>query len=405
MDIALKKTDKSEICLVTPWPPQHSGIADYSYSLAVALVGSGCKVTVVTNSHDPVQLEGCDIKSVNSESELMKILDGTVLPIFQLGNHPEFHGYMLNAIECMGADCLIELHDVALHHLIMGLTGDRSRNSVYSNWLQKSYGLEVSSQFENNNSFSFDDLASVDILTYPCSDQIVSECAGVIVHSQFAKDVLINAGVSTPIWVVDLCEATDVLLSEKRISVNGELKIGIFGGVQANRKIDAVIEAVSSLSLDALSKISLDIYGSVDLDCQYIVENLKDSEFCKKIKFHGRVSENEFRKAFSSIDLCISLRSPSVGETSAVVSRALAVGLPTVVSNTGWYAELPHFVPKINNSNIKSELALLLERLILDSDLYSKVRKLSIEHARSLGGMRTLVDDLVSIRLGVMALN
>ena len=40
-------------------------------------------------------------------------------------------------------------------------------------------------------------------------------------------------------------------------------------------------------------------------------------------------------------DVHVSLRSPTMGETSGTAIRALALGKPLVVSDVGWFAELP----------------------------------------------------------------
>ena len=40
-------------------------------------------------------------------------------------------------------------------------------------------------------------------------------------------------------------------------------------------------------------------------------------------------------------DAVVSLRSPTMGETSGVAVRALSLGKPLVVSASGWFAELP----------------------------------------------------------------
>jgi hypothetical protein len=40
-------------------------------------------------------------------------------------------------------------------------------------------------------------------------------------------------------------------------------------------------------------------------------------------------------------DICVSLRAPTMGETSGSVIRALVLGKPLVVSEVGWFAELP----------------------------------------------------------------
>ncbi len=40
-------------------------------------------------------------------------------------------------------------------------------------------------------------------------------------------------------------------------------------------------------------------------------------------------------------DVCVSLRHPTMGETSGIAVRALSAGRPLVVNDVGWFAELP----------------------------------------------------------------
>ena len=43
----------------------------------------------------------------------------------------------------------------------------------------------------------------------------------------------------------------------------------------------------------------------------------------------------------AACDICVNLRSPTMGETSGSVIRQLSLGKPVVVSDVGWFAELP----------------------------------------------------------------
>ena len=56
------------------------------------------------------------------------------------------------------------------------------------------------------------------------------------------------------------------------------------------------------------------------------------------------VSEERLWALLSAFDVSVSLRAPTMGETSAMALRALAVGRPLVVSDLGWFAELPDAV-------------------------------------------------------------
>jgi hypothetical protein len=43
----------------------------------------------------------------------------------------------------------------------------------------------------------------------------------------------------------------------------------------------------------------------------------------------------------AGVDVCVNLRHPTMGETSGSVIRSLSLGKPLVVSEVGWFAELP----------------------------------------------------------------
>src|SRR5207249_5665113 len=55
----------------------------------------------------------------------------------------------------------------------------------------------------------------------------------------------------------------------------------------------------------------------------------------------GYVDEQRLWSLMAACDACISLRAPTMGETSGSVIRALSLGRPLVVSDLGWFSELP----------------------------------------------------------------
>src|SRR5439155_6282687 len=53
------------------------------------------------------------------------------------------------------------------------------------------------------------------------------------------------------------------------------------------------------------------------------------------------VAEERLWSLIDRVDALVSLRSPTMGETSAMVIRALTLGKPVIVSDVGWFLELP----------------------------------------------------------------
>src|SRR5205823_5207886 len=55
----------------------------------------------------------------------------------------------------------------------------------------------------------------------------------------------------------------------------------------------------------------------------------------------GYVPEERLWSLMAACDVLVNLRSPTMGETSGAVIRGLALGKPMLVSDVGWFAELP----------------------------------------------------------------
>ena len=87
----------------------------------------------------------------------------------------------------------------------------------------------------------------------------------------------------------------------------------------------------------------------------------------------------------AACDVIVSLRAPSMGETSAAALQALALGKPLVVSELGWFAELPRDVARhipVGGPEIEV-LAEALEELTGDEDLRRTMGAAAVEYVRS----------------------
>jgi glycosyltransferase involved in cell wall biosynthesis len=96
----------------------------------------------------------------------------------------------------------------------------------------------------------------------------------------------------------------------------------------------------------------------------------------------------------AACDVCVSLRAPTMGETSGSAIRALSLGRPLVVSDLGWFAELPDdAVLKVpvdarEVSRLAAALTLLLER----ADLREAVGRLGREYVEREHGVERVAE-------------
>lgn len=81
-------SSKKQLAFISPWPPQLSGIAEYTYDLACALNAlNKFQITIVTSCPKPLSVKGLKIISCRDEKKLPD-LTGFDLIIHQVGNNP-----------------------------------------------------------------------------------------------------------------------------------------------------------------------------------------------------------------------------------------------------------------------------------------------------------------------------
>ncbi|HEY9606194.1 MAG TPA: glycosyltransferase, partial [Allocoleopsis sp.] len=112
----------------------------------------------------------------------------------------------------------------------------------------------------------------------------------------------------------------------------------ISGYLSPNRRLDPFLEALSTF--EQKSSFHLDIYGQI-WDKDYIQKRIQDLELSKLVTLHGFVEEDRLDTALSNSDLAINLRYPTMGEASISQLRIWSHALPSLVTQVGWYAELP----------------------------------------------------------------
>jgi len=375
------------LALVTPWPPDRSGIADFARDLAIGLVEAGHTVDVFTHAKNPAAVDGVTIVPVPLEWDGAE-LDAYPHRLFQLGNHADYHGWMLGAMTSRPG--VVQVHDYVLHHLLIGLTRGIDDWPTYVRAVREWYGDETAERAETALVGKARPLwEATEVIEFPFFEFFVSHAAGVIVHSRFAASRIVKR---LPRLSMRQVAQTYRHETVRRRSVLR--RIGIFGGVQANKRIDWVVQAFEMLNA-TLKPVEVVVVGTIEGPSEALVARAKALPDLT-IRFTGRLEEDAFIAEFEQTDLCISLRHPTMGETSAVVMRALQHGVPTIVSDTGWYAELPGAVKKIPLENAPYVLSSLIARLLNEPDLYREWASACAELPRTLGlAHATMVGQIV----------
>jgi len=173
---------------------------------------------------------------------------------------------------------------------------------------------------------------------YHLAGEILDLATGLIVHSHYVEERARAAGYDGPVWRIPHPAWEHAPLEPA--AVEGAPLIGSFGNVNASKRIPQLLEAFARLRRERPDARLL-LVGAVspgfDLDRRLQRLGLSDEGIIRE----AYVEEQRLWALMAACDLCVSLRSPTMGETSGSVIRQLSLGKPVIVSDVGWFSELP----------------------------------------------------------------
>ena len=297
------------VAYYSPLPPERSGIADYSALLLPAL-GWLVELTVVRRGRTrPVAAD---------------------VALYHVGNDPEAHGWIVDALRRRPG--VVVLHDFVLHHLVAGLTIGRKDGHGYLAAMERDAGIpgrllahgvldgRVSPPWETRPD------------EFPLTGEVLANATGLIVHSHYVEQCVLEAGYHGPVWRIQHPAWPPAGVEPAQIE--GRPLFGCFGHLNASKRIPQLVAAFAVVrKRHPNAKLLLVGSASPGFDADRLA-----AEGAERI---GYVAEDELWSLMAACDACISLRSPTMGETSGSAIRALSLGRPLVVSDLGWFAELP----------------------------------------------------------------
>jgi glycosyltransferase involved in cell wall biosynthesis len=163
----------------------------------------------------------------------------------------------------------------------------------------------------------------------------------------------------------------------------GDVVLGCFGVVNASKRIPQLLEATARVRAEH-PNVRLLLVGPTspgfDLDRRLQRLGLDTGGLVRE----GWADEKRLWSLMASADVAVNLRHPTMGETSGSVIRALSLGKPLVVSDVGWFGELPGDVAlqvPVGDDEI-DVLTAGLELLVTRSDVRAAMGAAAAELAR-----------------------
>ena len=330
-----------KVALFTPWPPQRSGIADYAYSLAEGLRDGNVQVEVFTGSASPTPLRDCALHPMNAES--VARLPDDALPIFQLGNNVAFHALQPAALSRLGG--LVHLHDPVLHHFHVDRTLAAGEGG-YWNDLEFWYGSAIADACRRLLALGAPPWSNAAVTAIPMFEPYLQFADAVLVHSQSALSAINDRMPALRRYCLPQCYPMSLPPPRARRQSGDALRLGVFGWVEPHKRVDQILAAMAELRQSGVD-LRLEVCGLPGAASNKLVAQIDALGLGSAVRLRGHLEHEAFLAEIAAVDVCINLRDPTMGETSAVVTQALQLGTPVIVSDTGWYSELPDFVLKV----------------------------------------------------------
>ena len=305
-----------KVAYYSPMAPERSGIADYSALLLPALARRVDVQVVRRGRTRPVR--------------------GVDLAVYHLGNNPDAHGWIVDALRRRPG--VVVLHEFVLHHLVAGLTIGRRDGHGYLDAMEREGGVVGRLLGHGVLDKRIPPLWESRPDDFHLAGEVLELATGLIVHSRYVEERARDAGYERPIWRIPHPAWPVPPLSAPEL--DGDPLIGCFGNVNASKRVPQLLEAFARLRRDRPStRLALVGATSPGFDLDRRLQRLGLSG--EGIIRMDYVPEERLWALMAACDAFVNLRAPTMGETSGSVVRQLSLGKPLVVSDVGWFAELP----------------------------------------------------------------
>ena len=359
---------------VSPLPPVRSGIADYSVDLLEELAPL-CDLRLVRL---PDQEVAPEVRGRYEVVEPAALDPARRLPFYQLGNNVYHEGVRRLALQSPG---VVTVHDLRLHHLLVEATLASGDLDAYVAALGEEHGWEGAAAAIPTRWGAH---GRARLFEMPAHGSLLLRQRGLLVHSEWGRRFLEDelgeraSGhllpgircVPMPMPVPDPPSPRAAGAWRRQLGVpSSAVLLGSFGFQTPIKRTDVLLRALAQPGMaDVHAVVAGETAPQLDLAAL-----IRDLGVEGRVTVTGFLDEATFPVAIAGCDLCLNLRYPSAGETSASLLRILALGRPAVVSDYAQFTDLPDEVvikaPLADEPEAEAEaLAALLGRLLATRD-------------------------------------
>lgn len=331
-----------------------------------ALISQGHKVTVVRTETErlletPTHDFGTELIQWNDIDQVMRMTNDADALVYQIGDNFEFHQGCVEWLPKLPG--LVCLHDFFLGHLFYGWaqTHRLEADAVLRNW----YGDEISSRFFGYS--SSEEFIEGTRDSSPMTEWICSVACSVMTHSTWGVERVLKS-CPGPVYVTPLAydapKNRPITHSFSGHDIN-QFRLLTIGHINSNKRVASVIRAIGN-SPTLRQRTVYRLVGCIKPETI-----LELSALARKSQVNllisGEVDDDDLMHAIQQSDVVSCLRWPNLEAASASSIEAMLYGKPIIVTDTGFYAEIPSdCAVKISYRSEVCSITVALERLATD---------------------------------------
>lgn len=328
------------IAYCSPVNPAPSGISDYSEELLPYLAQYAEITLFVEDGLRPTnpQLEQHFTVLPIRKLERLARRGAFDAIVYHMGNSPAHAGIWRVAQRVPG---VMVMHDFVLHHFMVWYAANVQRDiKRYVAMMRARYGAEG----ENIAQLMIRSRFSEAAFSFPCNEDVLAAAKAVIGHSRYLLERVAAIRPDLPRGLVPmgvpLSPVIDRNEARRRLGIPLERPLlATFGNINAWKRIEPTLRALAALRREGIDAHCV-LVGSVSPNyaLQSVIQRLG---LQAAVTVTGYVERAQFEDYVAATDVCLNLRYPTAGETSASLLRLLGAGKPTLVSAVDAFRELP----------------------------------------------------------------
>lgn len=328
------------IAYCSPINPVPSGISDYSEEL-LPYLGQYVDITVYHDSGvTPSNAQLRTHLSVRPITQL--VADQQRQPydaiVYHMGNSAAHSEIYAVAQQLPG---VVVLHDLVLHHFMLQYYANTVKDlGAYQQLVTQHYGQVGADVAARMMRGIFDEA----VFGMPLCQPVLARATALISHSDYVANAVRVLAPQLATHVVPM--GVPILPMRDATALRQQLDFGddafimaSFGHVNPYKRTDQILRALRILRRAGINAHHI-VVGSISANVPHermiLRTNTQDA-----VHITGYVAADVFNAYVDVADVCINLRHPTAGETSASLLRLLAAGKATFITASGSFLEIP----------------------------------------------------------------